>query len=52
MTSIGWEFYGMKFSMLLTMLASLVIFLSVWLSTKRHDHLARVDRMAGDEGED
>lgn len=52
MTSVGWEFYGIKFSMMMTMLVSAVMFLSVWLGAKRGGHMTRVDTMAGDEGED
>ena len=52
MTSIGWEFYGIKFSMLLTMLVGAIAFLSVWLETKKHEHYTRVDKSAGDEGEE
>jgi hypothetical protein len=52
MTGIGWEFFGIKFSMLLTMLLSVVMFLSVWLGTKTRTHITHVDMMAGDEGED
>lgn len=52
MTTIGWEFYGVKFSMFLTMLATLIMFLSVWLGARKSDHFSRVDSMAGDEGED
>lgn len=52
MTSIGWEFYGVKFSMFITMLASLIMFLSVWFGAKGGKHVSPVDMMAGDEGED
>ncbi len=52
MTSIGWEFYGVKFSMFITMLASVLMFLGVWLGSRRHEHFSHVDSMAGDEGED
>jgi len=52
MTSIGWEFYGVKFSMFITMLASVIICLSVWLGINKRDHVSHVDTMAGDEGED
>jgi hypothetical protein len=52
MTTIGWEFYGVKFSMLITMLASVAMFLGVWLGTRERGHFPRIDTMAGDEGEE
>lgn len=52
MTTIGWEFYGIKFSMLITMFAAVVMFLGVWLGTRNRGHLFHIDTMAGDEGED
>ena len=52
MTPIGWEFFGIKFSLFVTMLVSAFIFLSVWLGSRKNDHFIPVDRMAGDEGED
>lgn len=52
MTSIGWEFYGIKFGMLMTMLAAAVMFLSVWFGTREKGHFSHIDTMAGDEGED
>jgi hypothetical protein len=54
MTGIGWEFYGVKFGMFVTMLATVIMFLSVWLGARRSDYFshAHVDEMAGDEGED
>jgi hypothetical protein len=52
MTYIGWEFYSVNFSLFITMLASLILFLSVWFGTTGNRHLTRVDTMAGDEGED
>jgi hypothetical protein len=52
MTSIGWEFWGLKFSWFITVLASAVLVLYTWLTAdaavKRH----RVDTMCGDEGEE
>ena len=50
----GWEYYGVKFSMLITMLASVVMFIGVWVESKKSDHFTHVhvDTMAGDEGED
>jgi hypothetical protein len=52
MTNIGWEFYGVKFSMFLTMFATLIMFLTVWFGAKKSDYFNTVDTMAGDEGED
>ena len=52
MTGIGWEFFGVKFSMLITMLVSVFMVLSVWLGTRTSTHITHVDTMAGDEGED
>jgi hypothetical protein len=52
MTGTGWEFYGLKFSIVITMLASVIIFLSVWFGAKRNSHFSHIDTMAGDEGED
>jgi len=52
MTSIGWEFYGMKFSILLTMLMSVLMSLSIVLGSRKPSRLTQIDTMAGDEGED
>lgn len=52
MTGTGWEFYGVRFSMFITMLVSLVMFLSVWIGARKGDNFSRVDSTAGDEGED
>lgn len=52
MLGSGWEFYGVKFSLFITMLVSFVLFLSVWFGAKEHKHMNHVDMMAGDEGED
>ncbi|HZV81470.1 MAG TPA: hypothetical protein VFF53_04800 [Geobacteraceae bacterium] len=52
MTGTGWEFYGVRFSMFVTMLVSLVMFLSVWFGAKKNENFYHVDAMAGDEGED
>jgi hypothetical protein len=52
MTSIGWEYFGIKFSMLMTMLVSTIMIVSVWLTARKSDHFGHVDNMAGDEGED
>lgn len=50
----GWEFWGLKFSWFLVSLISLILFVYVWLHTHGVEHMThvRVDRMAGDEGED
>jgi len=52
MTGTGWEFYSIKFSVVLTMLVSIIIFLSAWLGSHTSNRFYRVDTMAGDEGED
>ena len=52
MASLGWEFWGLKFSWFLTMLVSAVLFVAVWFESHGGNQLARVDGMAGDEGED
>lgn len=52
MTVTGWEFYGVRFSMFITMVVSIVMFLSVWFGARKGDYLAHVDSTAGDEGED
>lgn len=52
MTSIGWEYFGVKFSMLMTMLISVIMFMSVWFGIRSGQHGSHVDTMAGDEGED
>jgi hypothetical protein len=52
MTSIGWEFFGIKFSMFVTMVAAVIMFLNVWLLAGKNSKLGHVDNMAGDEGED
>jgi hypothetical protein len=52
MTGLGWEFWGLKFSWLLIMLVSAVLFVVVWLQSHGSAQMAHVDGMAGDEGED
>lgn len=52
MTSIGWEFYGLKFSVFMTMMVAVVTYLYVALSAPKGGQLAHVDGMAGDEGDD
>jgi len=47
----GWEFYSVNFSILFTMIASVIVLLSVMIGRKMGDHF-HVDTMAGDEGED
>jgi hypothetical protein len=49
---MNWEFYSVNFSLLVTMLTALVLFLGVWFGTHENKHLTGVDRMAGDEGEE
>jgi hypothetical protein len=48
----GWEFYGVRFSMFITMLVSLVMFLGVWITAHKGESFHHVDATAGDEGED
>lgn len=52
MSSIGWEFWGLKFSWFVTALVALVATLSVLLTTRKATGSHRVDTMAGDEGEE
>ena len=52
MSPIGWEFYGVKFSFLVTMGIAFLAYLSVMLGSKRHEDLHHVDSMAGDEGDE
>ena len=52
MTSIGWEFYGLKFSVFMTMMVAVATYLYVALSTPKGGQLAHVDGMAGDEGDE
>lgn len=52
MTTVGWEFFGIKFSVFMTMLASAVVFLSIMFTSNKNDRFAHVDHMAGDEGDD
>jgi len=52
MTNIGWEFWGLKFSWLLTALLSVVITVRVWLKANDAGSARHVDTMAGDEGEE
>jgi len=52
MSGIGWEFFGLKFSWLLTSLLSVIFTLYVWLAAKDTQRPKRLDTTAGDEGED
>ncbi len=53
MTSIGWEFWGLKFSWLVVAGVSTILFVYTWLRTHGTTHYSsHVDGMAGDEGED
>jgi len=48
----GWEFYSVNFSVMFTLVASVIMLLSVMIGRKIGDHFSHVDTMAGDEGED
>ena len=52
MSSIGWEFWGLKFSWFLTALISIILAAITLLTAKEGGSLHHVDTMAGDEGED
>ena len=52
MSEIGWEFYGIKFSVFITMFLSILVALDIWLGAGKHVTLTRTDIMAGDEGDD
>jgi len=52
MSSIGWEFWGLKFSWFLTALISIILAAITLLTAKEAGGLRHVDTMAGDEGED
>jgi hypothetical protein len=54
MTGIGWEFWGLKFSWLLVAVMSVVLLAYTWIRSHGVTNMtkARVDSMAGDEGED
>ncbi len=52
MTIIGWEFWGLKFSWFLTALISAGLTLYIWLTANDAEGIRRVDKMAGDEGEE
>lgn len=52
MTSIGWEFWGLKFSWFLTAALSVILTIITLLSARETGNVHRVDSMAGDEGEE
>ncbi|GAM10815.1 hypothetical protein OR1_03112 [Geobacter sp. OR-1] len=52
MTTTGWEFWSVKFDLLMLTLISIILFIPVWLGYRKDENLHRVDLMAGDEGED
>lgn len=52
MSSIGWEFYGIKFSVFITMLMAVVMALDIMLRGNKSSHPMHTDTMAGDEGDD
>lgn len=52
MSGIGWEFWGLKFSWLLTALTALVLTVTTLLTASDSTGRHRVDTMAGDEGEE
>jgi hypothetical protein len=52
MSGIGWEFWGLKFSWLLTALVTLVLMVTTMLTARDETGRHRVDTMAGDEGEE
>lgn len=52
MANFGWEFWGLKFSWLITALLSIVLTLYIWLIASDAASHHRVDTTAGDEGEE
>lgn len=52
MTISGWEFWGLKFSWLLTALMSIVLTTGIWLTARDSGSKYHLDTMAGDEGEE
>jgi hypothetical protein len=52
MTSIGWEFWGLKFSWFLTAVISVILAAITLLTAKEAGGMHHVDTMAGDEGEE
>lgn len=54
MTGIGWEMFGTAVSLLIVTVVSAILFVTIWLRSHGVEHMThpRVDKMAGDEGED
>lgn len=52
MSAIGWEYWGIKFDLLMIVLVSLTTFLTIRLGSGNKEHFYRIDQMAGDEGDD
>jgi len=55
MTGIGWEMFGTGMSLLIVTLVSAILFVYTWMRSRDDMRMTthpRVDRMAGDEGED
>lgn len=52
MSSIGWEVWGVKFDLFLIAVLSLFSFIMIRYGSGNSGSVSRVDRMAGDEGED
>ena len=52
MSSIGWEFWGLKFSWFLTALISVILMITTFLTAHDAGNMHRTDTMAGDEGEE
>jgi hypothetical protein len=54
MTGISWELFGTGVSLLVVTAVSIALFAYVWLQSHGVTHMTfpRVDKMAGDEGED
>jgi len=49
MTITGWEFWGLKFSWLLTALISICVTAYTWLAARDSGNKYHLDTMAGDE---
>ena len=52
MTFTGWEFWGLKFSWMITALLAIVVTPFIWLAAKDPERKYHLDTMAGDEGEE
>ena len=52
MSSIGWEFFGLKFSWFLTSLLAIISMLYVLLTAKDTHQARHLDTTSGDEGEE